>query len=482
MKRLISILSGLLLLATIAQSQNQVDALRYSRLGFGGSSRFNSMAGAFGALGADFSSLSFNPAGIGIYKSQEFSLTTGFFIGKTQTSFNGTSSEDLKYNLNLGNLGMVWSFEAGGAEHSWKYFQFGFGVNRLANFNNRISVQGPNLKTSLMDDYLLKAQGSVISSFDPYDIGLAWQTYLLDTVPGGVDFFSPVPAGGIMQRKDITTWGGLNEMVFSFGGNYSDRLFLGATIGVPYIRYHEESTYSETDAADTIASFKQFLLNESIKTTGNGINLKLGFIYRPVDFMRIGGAIHTPTFYSLKDSYSRNMISHWDDNTQYTASTDPGTMDYELTTPMRAIGSIAFLFQKFGMISVDYEFVDYSEARLRALNSGSASVAFSEANNNIRQNYMASSNLRIGGEIKLSPISLRAGYAIYNSPYKNNLNDGKTDFLTFGLGLREKKYFLDFSYVMSTSKENYYLYPSVGDAAANTLSTTAITATVGMKF
>jgi hypothetical protein len=380
---------------------------------------------------------------------------------------------------------MVWTFDAGTREDTWKYYHFGMGMNRLNNFNNRMSIQGTNMKTSLMFDYLQKARGTTVSNFDPFDLLMAWDTYMLDYDTLTSEYFSPVspvPSGGIQQRKDISTWGGINEMVFTFGGNYDDKLFLGATIGVPFIRYFEESTYSETDAGDSIQDFKKFYLNENIKTMGSGINLKLGFIYRPFDFVRIGGAIHTPTFYTLTDGFSRNMTSLWDNGTEIKATSPQADMKYELTTPMRVMGSIAFLFNKYGMISADYEFVDYSEARLRSVNSGAASVSFAEANNVIRQNYVASSNLRVGGEIKLDPISLRGGYAIYNSPFIKNINDGKSDYITFGLGLREKKYFIDFSYVISTSKEKYYLYPSVGDAAVNTMKTSALTATLGVKL
>ena len=46
--------------------------LRYSNLEYYGDARFNSMGGSFGALGANMSSLSINPGGLGVYKSSDF--------------------------------------------------------------------------------------------------------------------------------------------------------------------------------------------------------------------------------------------------------------------------------------------------------------------------------------------------------------------------------------------------------------------------
>ena len=47
------------------------------------------MSGAFGSLGGEFSALSQNPAGIGMYQFSEFSLTPSFSLNST-TSYYGT--------------------------------------------------------------------------------------------------------------------------------------------------------------------------------------------------------------------------------------------------------------------------------------------------------------------------------------------------------------------------------------------------------
>lgn len=467
-----------------ALSQNHVDALRYSMLQYGGTSRFVASGGAFGALGADFSVLSTNPAGIGMFKKSELTFTPSIQTTKTSSSFNSLSNEDMKYNFNFSNMGMLFSIPTGYSEsNSWKSIQFGFGYNRINSFHNRMVIEGPNHKTSLMDDYLAKANGIHYNSLDEFDTKLAWMTYLLDTLGGNNHYVSPVPPGGIQQRKDMTTWGAMNEMVVSFGGNYDDKFYLGATIGFPFIRYIEESTYSEWDIADTINGFKRFDLNDNLTTTGSGVNFKLGMIYRPFDWVRVGAAVHTPTFYSMSDEYSRKIKSFFDNGMTYSSESPQGDFNYQLTTPMRAMGSIAFLFGKMGFISADYEFVDYSEARLRTDgSSGVSSVVFADANNTIRNTYTTANNLRFGGELNLSPIAVRAGYGLYGNPFKSGLNNAERSVYSFGLGMREKDYFIDFTYSLTQSSEDYYLYPSVGDAAKLDIKSSAFLMTFGIKF
>ena len=58
-----------LIITSVCFAQNEEDALRYSNLHFGGTARYIGVSGAFGALGADISVLSVNPAGMARYKN-----------------------------------------------------------------------------------------------------------------------------------------------------------------------------------------------------------------------------------------------------------------------------------------------------------------------------------------------------------------------------------------------------------------------------
>lgn len=468
-------LTGLISLATIAQ--NQVDALRYSQLIYGGTARSIAMGNAFGGLGADFSSLSLNPAGIGLYKGSEITFSPSIYAAKTISDYSGNTGEDIKYNFNLINAGIVFTLVPKNGDGAWKGVQMGFGVNRLANFNNSILIEGPNLNNSFLDDYLQNANGVVPADLDPFSTALAFNTYLLDTLGGLTDYISAIPRGGTIQNKYIESKGSINEMVLTLGGNYSDKLYIGGTFGFPYLKYFESSTYRETDEADSIIGFKQMSLHEDVETEGTGFNFKFGLIYRITDWVRIGAAIHTPTFYNLKDKYNKEMSAEYDNGAKYTAETPEGSFNYQLNTPLRVIGSIAFVIGKYALISADYELIDYSDARLRSNN-----YKFFDENETIGRIYSATSNIRAGFEVKLAPVSLRGGYQLNFSPYKNDINDGQRMSFSGGIGLRDKSYFIDIAYVYSMKTEDYYLYPSVPSAAVNDFSSHNILLTLGYKF
>ena len=161
-------------------------------------------------------------------------------------------------------------------------------------------------------------------------------------------------------------------------------------------------------------------------------------------------------------------------------STDPsqGTFDYQITTPMRMIGSLAFLIGDMGLVSADYEFVDYSDARLRADNE-----EFFNQNEKIQEKYTSTANIRVGTEWRLNPVTLRAGYGIYGSPFKTTINDGKRTVYSFGLGFKEKQYYIDFAYSYAQQKEDYYFYDDAKlSPVKNTLTGSSIMMTLGFKY
>lgn len=484
MKRII-ICAAAIMITMAANAQNDADALRYSIIGFGGTSRYISMGGAFGAIGADFSTLSTNPAGIGAYRKNEITFTPSIYTGKTESTYNGKTSEDLKYNFNFSNMGMVYAFKTNNNDKKgWKSVNFGFGLNRYNNFHNRIDIEGPNPDNSLMTVYLNNAQGYTpdeLKELFPFDIHLAFNTYLVDTLNGETNYISNVPNGGIMQRKSIETRGAMQEMVFTLGANYNNKLYIGGTFGFPHIRYNEQSTYKETDDGDTLANFNSFTYNEDITTTGTGFNFKFGLIYIPIDIdmvkVKLGAAVHTPTFFSMHNNWSSKMSSSFENGT-YSHESIPGEYNFELTTPMRAIGSIAVQIGQYGTIGADYEFVDYSEARLRAHD-----YKFFDENDNIQAKYTAQNNIRIGAEAALGLFSIRGGYAIYGSPYKSGINDGKRTVISGGFGIIDKGYFIDFAYAYSISNEDYYLYQyDVLNPASLEKTSSTFIITLGFRF
>ena len=271
----------------------------------------------------------------------------------------------------------------------------------------------------------------------------------------------------------------MGETYITFGGNYSNKLYLGGTVGIDHIRYHEESSYREEDADNSISDFKSYTYNSDVSTKGVGFNFKFGFIYRATDWVRFGGSVHSPTFFNMTDNYSNKMNSYFDNGDAYETSSPAGSFDYVLTTPMRATGSLAFIIAKMGSVSADYEFVDYSSASL----SSSPNVFF-EANSAIINKYTSTGNLRLGTEWKVKPFSIRGGYALFGNPYKSGTgNNASRSTYSLGFGIREKNYFLDFTYSLSRGSEKYYMFdPTLVNAASNTINSSAFVTTLGFRF
>ncbi len=437
-----------------ALAQNETDALRYSQLFPGGTARFIAVGGSFGALGGDFSTLGVNPAGIGIYRGSEFTITPSLNYSQAESSFFNTLEEDMKYNFNLNNLGVVFAFPVGSQveEGGWQYVNIGLGINRHNNFNDRWIADGFNPYSSKMASILQQAnREGHVDNLDPFSTELAWETWLIGEDEDG--FFTDM-LHGVDQRQETNTSGSIREFVLTMGGNYNDRLYLGATVGFPSVFYEEESIYQERDSQDANPTFNSMTFTNRFKTTGSGYNFKLGAIVRLTDVVRLGGAFHSPTFYELKDRYNATMRSDLElDYDTKSARSPEGRFDYELNTPLRAIGSLGLVFGQAGLISVDYEYTDYTKARLR-----SSEYLFSDENRAIRESFTAQHTIRIGGEVQLSPVILRAGYGYYGNPYRSEINEAQRSIISVGFGLREQEYFIDFAYTYTFYSEDYHLY------------------------
>lgn len=460
-------------------AQNQNDALRYSLINYQGTARFSGLSGAYGAVGADFTSLSQNPAGLGLYRKSEFVITPMFSANNTTSDFLRESNTDSRSNMNLANVGYVYSHNMNGRSGSLVQLNFGFGINMLNTFSNRMYISGFNTNNSLMTSYVNQqnASGQSLNNWDNYGAGLAYDVDLIFRDSVNQRWAADMENGGVQQVKSVDTYGATKETVLSAAANFSDKLFLGVTFAFPYIRYHEETKYTETDTKNLNSYFDSFNRYEFVDTKGSGFNFKAGFIYVPVSFLRIGGSFQTPTnYYNMSDNYGASMYSYFDNGNSYSKTPVDGTFDYSLKTPLRATGSVAFILGKYGLISADYEHVDYTEAKL-----SSGSYGFSSENSAIRSDFTAANNFRIGAEIRSGIASIRGGYNYYGSPYRDSGSEGARNGYSLGFGLRDKGYFVDFSYNHSKSIGYYYLY-DIAPGSKNTINTNAYSLTVGFRF
>jgi len=441
--------------------QNADDALRYSQTNLTGTARFSSMGGAFGSLGGDFSAISINPAGLAIYRKSEFCISPSVFNIKSVASYNNSSRADFKLNFNLGNSGAVLTnlMQPFGEAKGWISKNFSFGYNQSNNFNNHVTIEGENSKNSLLNVYLNQAinNGNPKSPayLDPFGNQLAYNAYLIDDTIGNGNYFSQIPPStSLTQRKTISNQGSMGESYIALAGNYNNKLYLGGSLGLNFIRYKQASNYEElVNAKNSSIKLNSYKLLEELTTKGYGINLKIGLIYKYTDWLRMGAAIHTPTYYKMSDSWNNSIQANYNSGFDTISKSPIGNYDYTLYTPAKVIGSLAFVFNKYAILSTDYELVDYSSARLT-----SKSESFFDQNAIIQNNLHPTGNLKIGAEWRLNPFSIRSGFNYLGNPYKDNsINGGRKNY-SFGAGIREDNYFLDFAYVISSFSSVHYLY------------------------
>lgn len=471
------------------EAQNEFDALRYSNLDFYGDARFNAMGGSFGALGANMASISINPGGIGVYRSSDFSFTPSFHYNYSESNHDGTLTTDGKLNFHFANVGLVGNFNGNG---SWQSFSFGLGYNRTSNYNTSISVNGVT-DSSALSSYTneLNANGgtfeSDINSFYPFTANLAYQTYLVNPLFNDTTQYDHVFANSsnISQTTTYETRGGSGEMFFAMGGNYSDKLYLGASVGIPTVRYVYDRHYTETaDPTDTLTEFASYSLHDYVKTTGAGVNLKLGMIYRFNDWFRIGTAFHTPSVLSLTDEYESTMNAEKKDGTTFQETTPFGSFNYFVTTPYRFISSASVIVGNHGVINVDYEIVDYSTARMKEdTYYGGAGADFSLENQNIRTNFTMTQNIRVGTEWRLDPFRLRAGYRYQGNPLSSQFStDYGASIYSLGLGIKEEEYYFDMGYSLKQQNTETIVVADQFDLAQTSIRDHYITFTLGFRF
>jgi len=491
MKRLIY----LAVIATIplgGYAQDQSDALRYSQLTFGGTARFMAMGGAFCAVGGDMSTLTFNPAGVAVFTKSQLTFSPGFAFRNTTSDYNGSQMLETQPVMTMQNAGMVAAWKNTRDDAMWKGISFGIVYNRTNNFNSFINIQGNNYNSTLLDVYTAQANGTAYTNLDNFYTGPAFNAGLLDTSHGNNYFniIHPMLNGSnyITQQLNKQTSGSMGETDISFGGNYENKLYIGASMGIANINYNENTTYSETPSYnDTTFGLRTYSLNSTVFTSGAGVNFKFGLIYRINDWARIGAAIHTPTVFSLHDDYSTTWSATYGPSPYsgaggppYSPGTSSGSYDYTLVTPMRAMAGLAFILHHQGILSLDYEYVNYPGASFR-----SSGYSYSAVNSAISQQYMNASNLRAGFEWVLYPFSLRAGYAMYGDPYSSLAGNStvKSSYCA-GVGVRIRRSFIDVAYVLTNYTENYYLYGASygGTASHNTVNESNVAFTFGVNF
>lgn len=474
-------------------AQDFEDVLRFSESFQKGNARYSAMAGAFGSLGANISSLSVNPAGSALYRGNIYEFSPAFSLVKSENYFQGNYDRAFTSSLKIPNMGLIFAKDVKENDLFVSGIAFGFSINKQNQYNQTVVYNANNKENSITDEFVRLANQDLISEDFTK---LAQDSYLIGFNEDNNQYFSDyrwfdgnqlVKEYGEDQTIGIRKEGTKREYLFNFGVDFSDKVLIGADFGIESIFYSENFDLKETDNALT----KPFLNNFTYKTEtdvyGAGVNGKVGVIIKPIEYIRLGLAAHSPSVYSLHDKTKSSIQAIFDQgiddlgNTEKDAS-NTNEFDYQIVTPTKFVASLGFVYKNIALVGIDYESIDYSYGYLN-----SKSYNLSDQNKGVTDNLGHVDNIKLGAELRYGPFSFRGGYAVYGNPYTKYVTDNpyyKSD-ISGGVGLSNDKFYYDLAWVRSNKDEYNTLYNDFENnpvIAESTIKTDNIVMTIGFKF
>lgn len=523
--------AGALLLGICAQVGAQTtiyDANRWMGRDLNGTARFVGMGGALGALGGDISTVGTNPAGIGIYRSNEVMASFGF--NNTGAKDAGGAKVD-KFHGSFDNAGFVFSLKQGNST-ALRYVNFAFNYHRMKSFDKNVVMNGvfEQSQTKFIADILtfneagekdpftiasLEANGAYLNTELPWIGILGYNSFLVNPhfekdkegKEHLVEYNPYFQAGDkVIQAYTARERGGLHSYDFNVAFNLYDRFYLGATIGAYSVDYRRTSLYKEDFLAADGKEHGGYDLGNEFWVDGNGVDFKLGFIWRPIEYssFRIGASVHTPTFFSLKEynnayiDYNLNKDTHGVKEVvdKYGNGMD-GEYEYHLITPWKFNVNAGYTIGSNAAIGVEYEYSDYSSAKLNDSDGNRL-----RQTDDIRSMMKGVHTFRAGMEWKVAPeFAVRLGYNHVTASMKSGVetfkrlqnnsvrtdtefsNPGSTNNYTLGFGYRGKSFYADMAYQYSNYKEDFYAFDHKdlpGTSIAN--DNHKVVFTLGMRF
>ena len=489
-----------------------------------GTARVMGMGGAFTSLGADLSSMSLNPAGLGMYRRNEIALTPMMTFQSSETPGTMSYAKNGKNRFSMANFGAALNaYEGTGTLTS---FTVGIGLNRIADFNSRYSYKtdtpyaGGSVWAPTIADIFGQQLGQA-GIFPNSNGGLGYEVnpYYWPAVLGYNGFmitpyyntdtkedeYVPDCIGSnasILHYMDVVNSGSINEFTISAGANLNNIVYIGATIGIQSVHkatgvyYGEDYRYDHGPAANSAGDLLETQLDyadlyQKSVLDGSGVNFKLGVTVRPIESLRIGVAFHTPTYYSLERSYYGDITTQMynnatekteinQDGTPY--QDDMGSNSWCFTSPARLLFGISYTFGNFGLITVDYERDWYNGIRVKNTPDGFEPYP-EEYKAEFKQAFQGTNTIRAGVEFKPLPtIALRVGAGYTDSMFKNREHyydsplTYETRYITAGVGFNLSRYVtLDLAYQNVTDKQTKYrLFYSIENATGDFFTTTGL--------
>jgi hypothetical protein len=446
------------------------------------------MSGAFGALGGDMSSININPAGAAIFNSSHLSLSLGVFSTNDDVTYDVNSTNRTNSfsnsNLDLNQLGAAFVFKNWNTNSPWKTFTFGMAYDRARDFDQDWVASGTN--TTSIDSYFLSnannanipfsvlklrpgefiedAYATIGGLSNGYQIQQAFLGYwsgIIDplnldneTNDNETNYVSNIGAGNFNQNYLYSATGYNGKLAFNFATEYDDMIFFGLNLNAHFINYERFTRLDESNSNN--GSLVNSLAFENLLTTnGAGFSFQLGTIIKLTPQLRAGVSYNSPTWFRISEELVQGINSNnADPDIGFISDVINIFPDYRLETPGKITGSLAYVFAKKGLLSFDYAFKDYSNATF----SPTVDSFFSDLNTTIGNTLTWASSYRLGGEYRIKQLSLRGGYRLEESPYKDADFFGDLTGYSLGLGYSFGDFNLDIAFSQAERDTNYQLY------------------------
>lgn len=480
----------------IAQSQEISDAVRFSQENLNGTARFRAMSGAFGALGGDLSSINVNPAGSAIFANNQIGITASNTNTKNNANYFGSTNTEKDNSFDFNQAGLVFVFNNNSRNNEgWNKFSLAINYDNKNNFNNIIGTFGVNPTTSIGDYFVAYANGIPLNSFaDAYyenldhasqQAFLGYKAYIIDPAnndPNPNEYISNVAEGGnYYQENTIITNGYNGKLSFNAAAACNDKFYIGINLNSHFVDYTQSSVFYE-DNDNTLPSdpdsyrVNKVQFNNDLYTYGSGFSFQLGVIGKITPEARVGLSYESPTWYKLNDELTQSVVAV---SANTSGAMDPDVINpnvtnvyapYKLQTPGKLTGSFAYIFEKTGLISIDYSLKNYSNTKFKP----EYDSYYQTLNNEMDRTLANTSEVRIGGEYKIERLSLRAGYHFQQSPYKNETTIGDLNGYSAGLGYNfgGTKADLSYSYAKRNSHQRFFNQGLTDGATVNSINNT----------
>ncbi len=430
MKKLLAAL--LLASAMPAVAQETYENAKIAAEDLNGTARYVGMGGAMEALGADISTMATNPAGIGMFRRSNVSVSFGAVSQGDAPDVLGAK----KTYMSFDQAGFVISTNTSGAKQS--FINVGFNYHKSRNFDFILSAADRLDNASQNKLTYAKAKNGLL-----YEVGTDFIPHF-DRPYASCNQLDDMYAQGLNYDPTDQTWyydnatsytlgrkhtGYVGEYDFNISGNINNRVYLGLTVGYHDVHYKHYGEYYEN------LSDYDMLISDERRITGSGADVKFGVIVRPIDYspFRFGLSVSTPTFYKLTtESYTRM--------TDGSVTKNLGeSYEFKLYTPWKFGLSLGHTIGTNVALGASYEYADYGSMDTRYITDSyydswydtySYRTESDEVMNRHTENTLKGvSTFKVGGEFKVTPeLALRVGYN-YVSPMYNEdgFKDGTLD-------------------------------------------------------